>query len=188
MNNGCEWRTTMCRVESCSICTGLKLTVKYNDAWDQSLAAWSVESLVNTPANVPVWSVYLLFSLQIMDIFLFETRIGDEKDDNNSLQRFGVLHLLQREIVKRIRSWLFTFSLLFTISLWRRCNTPKRWRLLLSSFSSPVRVSNKNISWNMRVRCKKPLAKLNSLADYAVRILCFFFWLIFVEEQQYNTY
>ena len=66
MNNGCEWRTTMCRVQSCSICTGLKLTVKYNDAWDQSLAAWSVESLVNTPANVPVWSVYLLFSLQIM--------------------------------------------------------------------------------------------------------------------------
>ena len=28
---------------------------------------------------------------------LFETRTGDEKDDNNSLQRFGVLHLLQRE-------------------------------------------------------------------------------------------
>ena len=28
-------------------------------------------------------------------------------------------------------------------SLWRRCNTPKRWRLSLSSFSSPVRVSNK---------------------------------------------
>ena len=38
------------------------------------------------------------------DIFLFETRTGDEKDDNNSLQRFGVLHLLQREIVKMIRS------------------------------------------------------------------------------------
>ena len=35
------------------------------------------------------------------DIFLFETRTGDEKDDNNSLQRFDVLHLLQREIVKR---------------------------------------------------------------------------------------
>ena len=32
----------------------------------------------------------------------------------------------------RIRSWL-----------WRRCNTPKRWRLSLPSFSSPVRVSNK---------------------------------------------
>ena len=28
---------------------------------------------------------------------LFETRTGDEKDDNNSLRRFGVLHLLQRE-------------------------------------------------------------------------------------------
>ena len=28
---------------------------------------------------------------------LFETRTGDEKDDNDSLQRFGVLHLLQRE-------------------------------------------------------------------------------------------
>ena len=34
----------------------------------------------------------------------FETRTGDEKDDNNSLQHFGVLHLLQREIVKKIRS------------------------------------------------------------------------------------
>ena len=34
------------------------------------------------------------------DIFLFETRVrtGDEKDDKNSLQRFGVLHLLQREV------------------------------------------------------------------------------------------
>ena len=31
------------------------------------------------------------------DNILFETRTGDEKDDNNSLQRFGVLHLLQRE-------------------------------------------------------------------------------------------
>ena len=28
---------------------------------------------------------------------LFETRRCDEKDDNDSLQRFGVLHLLQRE-------------------------------------------------------------------------------------------
>ena len=35
------------------------------------------------------------------DIFLFETRMGDEKDDKNSLQRFGVLHLLQREILER---------------------------------------------------------------------------------------
>ena len=38
------------------------------------------------------------FSFQ--DIFLFETRTGDEKDDKNSLQRFGVLHLLQREILE----------------------------------------------------------------------------------------
>ena len=38
----------------------------------------------------------------LQDIFLFETRTGDEKDDNNNgLQRFGVLHRLQREIVKR---------------------------------------------------------------------------------------
>ena len=29
-------------------------------------------------------------------IYLFQTRTGDEKDDKNSLQRFGVLHLLQR--------------------------------------------------------------------------------------------
>ena len=34
------------------------------------------------------------------DIYLFETRTGDEKDDKNSLQRFGVLHLLQREILE----------------------------------------------------------------------------------------
>ena len=34
------------------------------------------------------------------DIFLFETRTGDEKDDKNSLQRFGVLHLLQRELLE----------------------------------------------------------------------------------------
>ena len=41
------------------------------------------------------------------DIFLFETRTGDEKDDKNSLQRFGVLHLLQRaRNIGRIRSWL----------------------------------------------------------------------------------
>ena len=33
------------------------------------------------------------------DIFLFETRTGDEKDDQNSLQRFGVLHF-QREILE----------------------------------------------------------------------------------------
>ena len=45
------------------MCTGLKLTVKCNDVWDESLAAWSVKSLVNTPANVSVWSVYLLFFL-----------------------------------------------------------------------------------------------------------------------------
>ena len=31
---------------------------------------------------------------------LFETRTGDEKDDNDSLQRFGVLHLLQRKIME----------------------------------------------------------------------------------------
>ena len=42
---------------------------------------------------------------------LFKTRMDDEKDDNNSPQRFGVLHL-QREIVKRIRS-LLLFLLLF---------------------------------------------------------------------------
>ena len=34
----------------------------------------------------------------------------------------------------------------------------------LSSFSSPVRVWNKHISWNMRLRCKKSLAKLHFLA------------------------
>ena len=34
------------------------------------------------------------------DIFLFETRTGDGKDDKNSLQRFGVLHLLQRELLE----------------------------------------------------------------------------------------
>ena len=38
--------------------------------------------------------------IMFQDIFLFETRTGDEKDDKNSLQRFGVLHLLQREIVE----------------------------------------------------------------------------------------
>ena len=91
-------------------------------------------------------------------MFLFETRTGDEKDDKNSLQRFGVLHLLQREILE---GSVADFTDPSNISLWRRCNTPKRWRLFLSSFSSPVRVSNKNISWNMRVRCKKSLAKLN---------------------------
>ena len=59
-----------------------------------------------------------------------------KKDDKNSLQRFGVLHLLQREIVQRIRSWLTESQLriLIIISLWRRRNTPKRWRLFLSSF------------------------------------------------------
>ena len=39
-------------------------------------------------------------TLMFQDIFLFETRPGDEKDDKNSLQRFGVLHLLQREILE----------------------------------------------------------------------------------------
>ena len=34
------------------------------------------------------------------NIFLIEARTGDEKDDKNSLQRFGVLHLLQREILE----------------------------------------------------------------------------------------
>ena len=33
----------------------------------------------------------------VAQYILFETRTGDEKDDNNSLRRFGVLHLLQRE-------------------------------------------------------------------------------------------
>ena len=36
----------------------------------------------------------------VSDIFLFETRTGDEKDDKNSLQRFGVLRLLQRELLE----------------------------------------------------------------------------------------
>ena len=48
-----------------------------------------------------------------------------------------------------------------TISLWRRCNTPKRWRLFLSSFRHPFVSEIKKISWNMRVRCKKSLVKLN---------------------------
>ena len=39
-------------------------------------------------------------TLMFQDIFLFETRTGDEKDDKNSLQRFGMLHLLQREILE----------------------------------------------------------------------------------------
>ena len=43
---------------------------------------------------------FLQRTLMFQDKFLFETRTGDEKDDNNSLQRFGVLHLLQREIVE----------------------------------------------------------------------------------------
>ena len=37
------------------------------------------------------------FYVTLEGYILFETRTGDEKDDNNSLQRFGVLHLLQRE-------------------------------------------------------------------------------------------
>ena len=43
-------------------------------------------------------------------------------------------------------------------SLWRRCNTPKRWRLLLSSFSSPVRVSNKiyRATWGCAVKSRWP--------------------------------
>ena len=96
---------------------------------------------------------------KIFRLFLFETQTGDEKDDKNSLQRFGVLHLLTSQLTSQLR-------ILLTTSLCRRCNTPKRWRLWLSSFSSfssPVRVSNKNISWNMRVRSKKSLAKLNPL-------------------------
>ena len=70
----------------------------------------------------------------------------------------NILKESQTPFVPQSQLWI-----LFTISLWRRCNAPIRWRLLLSSFSSPVRVSNENISWNMRVRCKKSLAKLNSL-------------------------
>ena len=43
---------------------------------------------------------FLQRTLMFQDIFLFETRTGDEKDDKNSLQRFGVLHLLQRKILE----------------------------------------------------------------------------------------
>ena len=43
-------------------------------------------------SNVVVKAQYI-----IIRYILFETRTGDEKDDNNSLRRFGVLHLLQRE-------------------------------------------------------------------------------------------
>ena len=41
---------------------------------------------------------FLQRTLMFQDIFLFETRTGDEKDDKNSLRHFGVLHLLRREI------------------------------------------------------------------------------------------
>ena len=51
-----------------------------------------------------IWIARFNPGWKYQDIFLFETRMGDEKDGNNSPQRFGVLHLLQRAIVKRIRS------------------------------------------------------------------------------------
>ena len=49
-------------------------------------------------------------------------------------------------------------------SLWRRCNTPKRWRLSLSSFSSPVRVSNKiyPATWGCAVKSRWPNLTLRS--------------------------
>ena len=43
---------------------------------------------------------YVSVSRILTRYILFETRTGDEKDDNNSLQRFGVLHLLQRGIME----------------------------------------------------------------------------------------
>ena len=55
---------------------------------------------------------------------------------------------LQRTLMFQDETWATSATDPSNISLWRRCNTPKRWRLFLSSFSSPVRASNKNIPWN----------------------------------------
>ena len=41
-----------------------------------------------------------LCTLSCLRIYLFQTRKGDEKDDKNSPQRFGVLHLLQGELLE----------------------------------------------------------------------------------------
>ena len=51
------------------------------------------------PRELSLANDFLQRTLMFQDIFLFETRPGDEKDDKNSLQRFGVLHL-QREILE----------------------------------------------------------------------------------------
>ena len=52
--------------------------------------------ICNRKRKLSLANDFLQRTLMLHDIFYFETRTGDEKDDNNSLQRFGVLHLLQR--------------------------------------------------------------------------------------------
>ena len=66
------------------------------------------------------------------DIFLFETRTADEKM-TRIVSNVSVCYTFFRENSGKIRSWLSATDP-STISLWRRCDTPKRWRLFLSSF------------------------------------------------------
>ena len=116
-----------------------------------------------------VHTIYVKGNVDFVDLLFFRIYFYlrhervTKKDDNNSLQRFGVLHLLQREIVKRIRSWQVSygsFSLFLSEEGVTRRNVGDYYCHL---FSSSVRVSNKNLSWNMRMRCKKSLAKLTLL-------------------------
>ena len=51
----------------------------------------------SVPSSSPLKPSFSSAYTFVARYILFETRTGDEKDDNNSLQRFGVLHLLQRE-------------------------------------------------------------------------------------------
>ena len=72
-------------------------------------------------------------------------------------------------------------------SLWRRCNTPKRWRLFLSSFSSPVRVSNKNISWTILIDAQGATKNYQKRFDcyvsgFCLFSLCFFFYYYYLQS------
>ena len=45
-------------------------------------------------------ATWIMHKIRTLFLYLFQTRKGDEKDDKNSPQRFGVLHLLQGELLE----------------------------------------------------------------------------------------
>ena len=92
---------TTCSTMSCK---STQVKIASTDLWSQAMFTfsemlaqlrWSSWKAVSVPTSV----IGGLGAPERLAI-LFETRTGDEKDDKNSLQRFGVLHLLQREILE----------------------------------------------------------------------------------------